>query len=101
MKKLNSKPTSWVVLSSCFLHAALPQAARGQICGAQANGALCPGNYCCSQYGWCGSSSAYCGAGCQSGPCQSNGDDGTNVVNYNYCGSSWVDANSKCGTHVP
>jgi len=101
MKKLNSKPTSWVVLSSCFLHAALPQAARGQICGAQANGALCPGNYCCSQYGWCGSSSAYCGAGCQSGPCQSNGDDGTNVVNYNYCGSSWVDANSKCGTACP
>ncbi|KAG0554231.1 hypothetical protein M758_12G077700 [Ceratodon purpureus] len=24
---------------------------------------------CCSQYGYCGKSSAYCGAGCQNGPC--------------------------------
>lgn len=25
----------------------------------------CPNNLCCSQWGWCGSSSAYCGQGCQ------------------------------------
>ncbi|RHZ82799.1 hypothetical protein Glove_103g227 [Diversispora epigaea] len=25
----------------------------------------CPNNLCCSRWGWCGSTSAYCGAGCQ------------------------------------
>ncbi|RHZ82798.1 hypothetical protein Glove_103g226 [Diversispora epigaea] len=25
----------------------------------------CPNNLCCSQWGWCGSTSAYCGTGCQ------------------------------------
>nr|prf chitinase class I:ISOTYPE=CH6 [Oryza sativa] len=32
-------------------------------CGSQAGGALCPNCLCCSQYGWCGSTSDYCGAG--------------------------------------
>ncbi|KAI9188337.1 hypothetical protein H9P43_002728 [Blastocladiella emersonii ATCC 22665] len=27
---------------------------------------LCPAGACCSQYGWCGTSGAYCGTGCQS-----------------------------------
>ncbi len=27
----------------------------------------CSGNNCCSRYGWCGTSAAYCGTGCQSG----------------------------------
>ncbi|GAB4844910.1 Acidic mammalian chitinase [Ancistrocladus abbreviatus] len=35
-------------------------------CGRQAGNALCPGGLCCSQFGWCGSTAAYCGAGCQS-----------------------------------
>jgi len=26
----------------------------------------CPNGYCCSKYGWCGTSSAHCGSGCQS-----------------------------------
>jgi peptidoglycan/xylan/chitin deacetylase (PgdA/CDA1 family) len=33
-------------------------------CGADA-GYRCPAGNCCSQYGWCGTSSAHCGAGCQ------------------------------------
>jgi hypothetical protein len=33
-------------------------------CGAGI-GYRCPGTNCCSQYGWCGSTSEYCGAGCQ------------------------------------
>uniref|UniRef100_A0A0E0AEL5 chitinase n=1 Tax=Oryza glumipatula TaxID=40148 RepID=A0A0E0AEL5_9ORYZ len=41
-------------------------AVRGEQCGSQAGGALCPNCLCCSQYGWCGSTSDYCGAGCQS-----------------------------------
>ena len=36
-------------------------------CGEQADGALCPGDLCCSVWGYCGSTDAYCGPGnCQS-----------------------------------
>jgi len=34
-------------------------------CGGS-NGYNCPSNLCCSRYGWCGSTSAYCRRGCQS-----------------------------------
>ncbi|XP_073012219.1 endochitinase-like [Typha latifolia] len=37
-----------------------------QQCGTQAKGAKCPNGLCCSRYGYCGTTSAYCGAGCQS-----------------------------------
>jgi chitinase len=40
-----------------------------RMCGRQAAGAACWNNRCCSQHGWCGSQAAYCGSGCQSGPC--------------------------------
>ncbi|KAK4781125.1 hypothetical protein SAY87_017231 [Trapa incisa] len=40
--------------------------AFAQQCGSQAGGALCAGGLCCSQWGWCGTSDAYCGSGCQS-----------------------------------
>ncbi|ORX55398.1 hypothetical protein BCR36DRAFT_410326 [Piromyces finnis] len=33
-------------------------------CGSEKG--ICPGNLCCSKYGYCGTSSAYCGTGCQS-----------------------------------
>ncbi|VAI81687.1 unnamed protein product [Triticum turgidum subsp. durum] len=35
-------------------------------CGSQAGGATCPNCLCCSRFGWCGSTSDYCGDGCQS-----------------------------------
>ncbi|KAL0717062.1 hypothetical protein Bca4012_066384 [Brassica carinata] len=35
-------------------------------CGRQAHGALCHDDLCCSSYGWCGNTTAYCGPGCQS-----------------------------------
>ena len=35
-------------------------------CGHQAGGALCPNGLCCSEHGWCGTTTAYCGTGCQS-----------------------------------
>lgn len=44
----------------------LLQLSAAEQCGTQAGGALCPNNLCCSQYGWCGSTSDYCGNGCQS-----------------------------------
>ncbi|KAL0674571.1 hypothetical protein Bca4012_002552 [Brassica carinata] len=31
----------------------------------------CAGNLCCSRYGYCGTTSAYCGTGCRRGPCSS------------------------------
>ena len=35
-------------------------------CGPTNGGGTCPtGSGCCSQYGWCGKTPAYCGAGCQ------------------------------------
>jgi len=36
--------------------------AAAQNCG-------CASDQCCSKYGYCGTGEDYCGAGCQSGPC--------------------------------
>ncbi|KAL6619272.1 hypothetical protein ACP70R_034411 [Stipagrostis hirtigluma subsp. patula] len=41
-------------------------AARAQQCGSQAGGALCRDCLCCSRFGFCGDTAAYCGDGCQS-----------------------------------
>ncbi|KAL3420256.1 WSC domain-containing protein [Phlyctema vagabunda] len=41
-------------------------------CGSSNNGTVCgnwPQGNCCSMYGFCGDTSAHCGAGCQSGNC--------------------------------
>lgn len=38
----------------------------GQQCGQQVGGALCPNGLCCSSVGYCGTTEAYCGTGCQS-----------------------------------
>ena len=35
-------------------------------CGRQAGGAVCPNGLCCSQFGWCGTTSEYCENNCQS-----------------------------------
>ncbi|KAG6436642.1 hypothetical protein SASPL_101544 [Salvia splendens] len=40
--------------------------ASAQNCG-------CAANECCSQFGFCGTDTTYCGPGCQSGPCTTNG----------------------------
>ncbi|KAI3939497.1 hypothetical protein MKW92_050820, partial [Papaver armeniacum] len=42
----------------------LSQSIVGQNCG-------CAADQCCSQFGYCGTSSDYCGLGCRSGPCSS------------------------------
>ena len=57
-----------VVLAALLL-SAIPSTCLAQQCGSQAGGATCANNLCCSQYGYCGSTSDYCGTGCQSGPC--------------------------------
>ena len=53
-----------VVVVVLVSHAAL---VAGLECGVDAAGKpSCTGGQCCSQYGYCGSTSAYCGVGCQS-----------------------------------
>ena len=44
-------------------------------CGSSWGGSTCAPGLCCSSWGYCGQSDAYCGAGCQSGfgTCGSNG----------------------------
>lgn len=37
-----------------------------QQCGSQGGGAVCPNGLCCSKFGYCGTTSAYCCSGCQS-----------------------------------
>jgi chitinase len=80
-------------------YAAAP--AHAQRCGAQAGGAMCPNNLCCSKYGYCGRSCDHCGAGCQS-QCANSGaaeprrcgaqgggtacPDGLCCSRYGYCG---------------
>ncbi|KAJ4955261.1 hypothetical protein NE237_012044 [Protea cynaroides] len=46
------------------------ESAMAQSCG-------CASTLCCSQYGYCGTGDAYCGTGCQSGPCSSGTTGGT------------------------
>ncbi|CAN0829568.1 Acidic endochitinase WIN6.2C (Fragment) [Linum grandiflorum] len=45
-------------------------------CGRQAPGKHCPGGLCCSQYGYCGTTNAYCGDGCQDGGDNAGGGAG-------------------------
>lgn len=47
----------------------LPTIVHSQMCGSQGGGAICSYNACCSQWGYCGNGESWCGAGCQSGPC--------------------------------
>ncbi|KAF0922978.1 hypothetical protein E2562_002188 [Oryza meyeriana var. granulata] len=53
-------------LALAVLAAALAVAVRAEQCGVQVGGATCPNCLCCSRWGWCGSTSDFCGGGCQS-----------------------------------
>jgi hypothetical protein len=61
-----------------------------QQCGAGAADAQCANNLCCSKWGFCGSTDAYCGDGCQSGPCQTQGPE--------QCGAAAADA--QCANNL-
>ncbi|KAJ0239802.1 Endochitinase [Hirschfeldia incana] len=54
-----------LVLFLCLL-GLYSETVKSQNCG-------CAPNLCCSQFGYCGSTDAYCGTGCRSGPCRSPG----------------------------
>ncbi|CAN6235478.1 unnamed protein product [Urochloa humidicola] len=46
---------------------------------AAAQSCNCQPGLCCSKYGYCGTTSTYCGEGCQSGPCSGSGGSGAGV----------------------
>jgi len=54
-------------------------------CGANNGNTICPNNQCCSKYGYCGDTDAYCGSGCQ--------------TNFGRCSASQV--TSKTTTTTP
>ncbi|KAK1696696.1 hypothetical protein QYE76_013393 [Lolium multiflorum] len=66
MSTPRTHPTLSTILILAVLAAVLATAARAQTCGSQAGGATCANCLCCSQFGFCGNTSDYCGAGCQS-----------------------------------
>ncbi|XP_051201172.2 chitinase 2-like [Lolium perenne] len=66
MSTPRTHPTLSAILILAVLAAVLATAARAQTCGSQAGGATCANCLCCSQFGFCGNTSDYCGAGCQS-----------------------------------
>ena len=55
---------SAILFQLTLLHAGLIST-TAQNCG-------CSPDLCCSQYGYCGTGSQYCGAGCHEGPCDAS-----------------------------
>ncbi|CAI8608949.1 unnamed protein product [Vicia faba] len=53
---------------SIFILCLLPLflGSKAEQCGSQAGGAVCPNGLCCSKFGFCGGTDAYCKDGCQS-----------------------------------
>ncbi|KAK4425110.1 Endochitinase EP3 [Sesamum alatum] len=70
-----SKPKSLLAIYSLLaLLLASGKWVSGQNCG-------CASNLCCSRYGYCGTGDAYCGDGCQAGPCYvPQGNNGVKVA---------------------
>jgi len=69
-----SSPSPAAVLAVLAIWLALLCAAGVVPAAAQSCG--CQPGLCCSKYGYCGTTSAYCGQGCQSGPCAGGGGSG-------------------------
>ena len=70
---------SGLAIVSLFLITAIRGGSSEQ-CGWQASGALCLRGYCCSKYGWCGTTAEYC-TNCQS-QCEGGGptDDVASLI---------------------
>ncbi|PUZ47789.1 hypothetical protein GQ55_7G194300 [Panicum hallii var. hallii] len=69
-----SSPSPAKVLTVLTIWLALLCAAG--IVPAAAQSCNCQPGLCCSKYGYCGTTSTYCGEGCQSGPCTGGGGSG-------------------------
>ncbi|KAB1207072.1 Endochitinase [Morella rubra] len=64
-------------LYSLVVFLALLLGASAEQCGKQVGGAVCPNGLCCSKFGWCGSTTEYCGGNCQS---QCGGGDVGSII---------------------
>jgi Chitin recognition protein len=58
-------PAPVVPATAAPVTASQPIAASGGACGSTAGNARCPSPQCCSQYGYCGLTTAHCTTGCQ------------------------------------
>nr|XP_019708186.1 endochitinase EP3 [Elaeis guineensis] len=56
----------------CSITLFLPFLLAGIISSATAQNCGCSPDLCCSQWGYCGTGSDYCGTGCREGPCESS-----------------------------
>mmetsp|Transcript_42176 Transcript_42176/g.88574 ORF Transcript_42176/g.88574 Transcript_42176/m.88574 type:complete len:745 (+) Transcript_42176:205-2439(+) len=65
-------PSSILLLSSFSDNNSTLLVQAQQRCGAEFGNTICSFNLCCSSFGWCDLGDAWCGEGCQSGPCYSN-----------------------------
>ncbi|KAI1503223.1 glycoside hydrolase/deacetylase [Biscogniauxia marginata] len=71
--------------------------------GAGTQGYTCPDSLCCSQYGYCGSTTDYCSTGCQptfgtcSGGDGGGGGGGDDDDNDNRCGAEFGDRSCSAG----
>ncbi|KAK7409740.1 hypothetical protein VNO78_00019 [Psophocarpus tetragonolobus] len=75
----------WVCVLTLLL-LLLVEGRKGEQCGRQAGGGVCPGGLCCSKFGWCGSTAEYCGEGCQSqcwGPKPTPRGDLSSIISRN------------------
>ena len=63
-KEMEEKPKKTKTTSK---KQSIPTILSSDKCGSKKDGIyMCKRNYCCSKYGYCGKSSAYCDSGCQS-----------------------------------
>ncbi|KAL7207059.1 hypothetical protein ACSBR2_019705 [Camellia fascicularis] len=78
--KVNIKMRPGWALILVSLLAILVLKISAQQCGSQVGGALCAGGLCCSQFGYCGTTPAYCdpNQGCQS-QCSGSGGGGGGI----------------------
>ncbi|CAI5469113.1 unnamed protein product [Closterium sp. Yama58-4] len=67
--KSELRVTAAVLLSIAIALTLIPTA-RSQQCSSSSP--CNPPSLCCSKWGWCGSNSSYCGAGCKNGPCSAS-----------------------------
>ncbi|KAL7267765.1 hypothetical protein RUND412_009632 [Rhizina undulata] len=66
------------------------------LCGATNDNLICSGVQCCSQYGYCGNTTDYCGTGCQSAFGSCTGGASTSADDDGLCGPQ--NNNQTCAT---
>ncbi|KAF8704270.1 hypothetical protein HU200_031769 [Digitaria exilis] len=71
-----SSPSPTTILKAATLDIWLLLHCAAIIAPAAAQSCNCAPGLCCSRYGYCGTTGAFCGQGCQSGPCTGSSGGG-------------------------